>query len=349
MRRLLLGIAAGALAMQSLAGLAETPEEIRARLERGRERDRQEALRKQETLDWLERKKKREEVQRLKLIEQEEARIAEEYAKNWKIYGNAFEVNIKGWWRQRDGNWITHAYFDPPIKKAVDLNSAKANPSIYRSQTIWVKVRMSISLEDLASSLGMSETILAKLNEVDEDHRFASGDWLVLPSSYNKIAKQLAAIDTSELRQAPPLTRNQSELALVRFGDTLFTIAQRHNMSISELLQLNPHIRAARLVVGTQIRIAPPGRRRMLLGLKPIGSEGLSWPDSPDFGLPELNATKSSADQHSSDSLIGVSCSSLHVNKKKAWEPWGKWERPTPGSPEEELLIDRCSKKSNGS
>ena len=34
---------------------------------------------------------------------------------------------------------------------------------------------------------------------MDEDHAFSSGDWLVLPSQTTKKAKQLAAIDTSEL------------------------------------------------------------------------------------------------------------------------------------------------------
>jgi hypothetical protein len=43
---------------------------------------------------------------------------------------------------------------------------------------------------------------------------------------------------------------------------------------------------------------------------------------------------------------IGVSCGSLHFNKKIAGQPWGKWERPLPRSNEERLVVDRCS--SNG-
>jgi len=156
---------------------------------------------------------------------------------------------------------------------------------------LWVKVRHSISLEDLATQLAQDESKLARLNEVDEDHRFSSGDWLVLPSQSIKQAKQLAGIDTSELRRTPPLDAppEPQEPGRVRFGDSLIKIAQRYNLSINELLQLNPGLRAARLVVGTQIRLAQssPGRSRMLLGLKPVGSGGLSWPDSPDFGLGE--------------------------------------------------------------
>jgi hypothetical protein len=40
---------------------------------------------------------------------------------------------------------------------------------------------------------------------------------------------------------------------------------------------------------------------------------------------------------------IGVSCKSLHFNKKIAGKPWGKWERPLPGSNEEILVVERCA------
>ena len=72
---------------------AETPEEVRARLERGRVLDRQEAIRRQETLEWQQKRK------------------AEEYSRIWKRYGDSFEVNIARWWKQTDGNWITYANY----------------------------------------------------------------------------------------------------------------------------------------------------------------------------------------------------------------------------------------------
>jgi murein DD-endopeptidase MepM/ murein hydrolase activator NlpD len=155
------------------------------------------------------------------------------------------------------------------------------------SDRLWVKVRNPISIEQLASQLSQDETRLAKLNDVNEDHEFSQGDWLVLPSQSSKRAKQLAAIDTSELRRSPPVAAppQVEESASVRFGDNLVKIAQRYNLTIAELLRLNPGLEAARLVVGTQIRLAQssPGRSRMLLGLKPTASGGLSWPDQ-NFG-----------------------------------------------------------------
>ena len=41
---------------------------------------------------------------------------------------------------------------------------------------LWVKVRQTISLEELATKLAQDESKLARLNDVDEDHRFSSGD-----------------------------------------------------------------------------------------------------------------------------------------------------------------------------
>ena len=153
---------------------------------------------------------------------------------------------------------------------------------------LWVKVRSSISIEELASKLSQDESQLAKLNDVNEDHEFRSGEWLVLPSQSSKKVKQLAAVDTSELRRTPPLAAppEPQEPARIRLGETIAQIAQRYNLTISELLKLNPGLKAARLVAGTQIRVAQstPGRSRLILGLKPTASGGLSWPDQPDFG-----------------------------------------------------------------
>ena len=174
---------------------------------------------------------------------------------------------------------------DSPLAASQQLIAAL--PS---SDRLWVKVRSSISIEELAAKLAQDESKLATLNDVDEDHSFSSGDWLVLPSQSTKKAKQLAAIDTSELRRTPPLAAppEPQEPARIRLGDSLAKLANRYNLSISELLRLNPGLQAARLVAGTQIRVAnsTPGRSRMILGLKPIGSGGLSWPDQPSFGDP---------------------------------------------------------------
>lgn len=74
--------------------------------------------------------------------------------------------------------------------------------------------------------------------------------------------------------------------AMVRFGDTLFKIAERYGLTMAELLRLNPGLETARLVVGTQVRVAQsaPLQTRSLLALKPVGSGGVSWPELPRYG-----------------------------------------------------------------
>jgi len=139
--------------------------------------------------------------------------------------------------------------------------------------------------------------------------------------------------------------------AVVLFGDSLVKIAQRYNLTISELLRLNPGLEAARLVVGTQIRLAQssPERSRVILRLSPTASvEPRRFKDSvgrlvQDGVLSLDEAGKMLGRRLSSDSLIGVNCTSLMINRKPAYESWGSWIRPEQGSADEHLVIDRCA------
>jgi LysM repeat protein len=135
------------------------------------------------------------------------------------------------------------------------------------SDRLWVKVHSSVSIGELALALALDLTHLAVLNSVDEDHLFHRGDWLVFPSQSSRRAKQLASIDTSQLRRSPPLEvlPLPQEPAVVRYGDSLVKIALRYNLTISDLLRLNPGLEAARLVPGTQLRLAKTSQ----------------WPDTP--------------------------------------------------------------------
>ena len=97
------------------------------------------------------------------------------------------------------------AALDPADIEQVSVDTliaALPSPSVDK---IWVKVRRPISIEELSSSLKLDEERLAKLNDVNEDHNFRQGDWVVVPSQQSRQIKQLAAIDTSELRRTPPL------------------------------------------------------------------------------------------------------------------------------------------------
>jgi murein DD-endopeptidase MepM/ murein hydrolase activator NlpD len=98
------------------------------------------------------------------------------------------------------------------------------------------------------------------------------------------IAQELEIPRRPSLPPPPPPTTTVS--TVVRLGDTLLKIAQRYGLTMGELLQLNPGLETARLVVGSQVQVvrSAPGRSRMLLGLAPVGSGGLSWPELPSFG-----------------------------------------------------------------
>jgi murein DD-endopeptidase MepM/ murein hydrolase activator NlpD len=98
------------------------------------------------------------------------------------------------------------------------------------------------------------------------------------------IAQEIEIPRRPSLPPPPPQTTTVS--TVVRLGDTLLKIAQRYGLTMGELLQLNPGLETARLVVGSQVQVvrSAPGRSRMLLGLAPVGSGGLSWPELPSFG-----------------------------------------------------------------
>jgi hypothetical protein len=74
-------------------------------------------------------------------------------------------------------------------KASVDtLINALPAPSIDK---IWVRVRLPISIEELSSRLKLDKAQLARLNDVNEDHHFRPGDWLVVPSQQSRQVRQL--------------------------------------------------------------------------------------------------------------------------------------------------------------
>ncbi len=185
------------------------------------------------------------------------------------------------------------------------LIAALPDPSgVSTSDRIWVRVRRGGELEDFAQSLSIPAARLASLNDVGQDHRFEQGDWLVLPIGSQRLAKLLSQLDTTDLRRTPPLHQLPpvESNAIVKFGDSVRMIARRYGMTLQELLRLNPGIETARLVVGAPVKVvqSAPARPHLLLGLKPSGSGGLSWPELPDFG----DSPRPGAEELSSDGWI---------------------------------------------
>lgn len=154
----------------------------------------------------------------------------------------------------------------------------------------WIPVIESVTIEELSSALSIDETRLARLNQVDEDHRFDKGEWVALPSRDVRALSQIASLDAGAARSVPPQQVRRIPLTsagVIRFGDTVAEIARRYGMTIAELLRLNPGLETARLVVGSQVRLAqsaPLPAIRPVLGLNPLGSGGASWPETPEYG-----------------------------------------------------------------
>lgn len=89
-----------------------------------------------------------------------------------------------------------------------------------------------------------------------------------------------------------------TDRGMVRFGDTLEGIAQRYNLSVGQLVQLNPELQQSPLIVGRRLRIPTASsapRVHSLLSLKPATSGGVSWPDTPDYDAPSESRPPSSA------------------------------------------------------
>ncbi len=164
------------------------------------------------------------------------------------------------------------------------LASAPTRPA----DQLWIRIRQPVGLSELARQLRLTPRTLAQLNDVPEQHRFRQGEWLVLPGQQSAAARQIAALDASDLRrsQPPPQTPPPVQTSgVVRLGDTLLKIAQRYGTTMQEILRMNPGLDTARLVAGTEIKLvqAAPLRPRTVLAVRPSSSGGLSWPDQPRF------------------------------------------------------------------
>lgn len=56
-----------------------------------------------------------------------------------------------------------------------------------QGRRIWLRGRSSVRIEELSRQIGIDETRLPRLNNVDEDHRFYQGDWLAVPSRLEEV------------------------------------------------------------------------------------------------------------------------------------------------------------------
>jgi membrane-bound lytic murein transglycosylase D len=108
------------------------------------------------------------------------------------------------------------------------------------------KLRRGDSIKRLARALGAApETILA-MNNLDSPNQVGSGDSVYLPVRARELASLLAHSEDEEFFYA------------VKKGDTLFSVAKKHKLSVAELRELNELSRNASLHVGQKLRVSAP-------------------------------------------------------------------------------------------
>jgi murein DD-endopeptidase MepM/ murein hydrolase activator NlpD len=114
----------------------------------------------------------------------------------------------------------------------------------------------------------------------------SSADSSLTPAAVSDPTLLAASPDRTGQDKTSADRTSASRSTVVRFGDTLTTIAERDGLTLGELLRVNPGLDRARLVVGTRLQLpeAAPARARSLLAVKPLTSGGVSWPELPDFG-----------------------------------------------------------------
>jgi membrane-bound lytic murein transglycosylase D len=102
------------------------------------------------------------------------------------------------------------------------------------------------SIKRLARAVGAKPETLLAMNGIDSADRVGRGDSIYLPVR----ARELSAL----------LAHSQDEqfFYAVRKGDTLFSIAKKHGLSVAELREINELSRKASLRIGQKLRVSAP-------------------------------------------------------------------------------------------
>src|SRR4029078_11636922 len=100
------------------------------------------------------------------------------------------------------------------------------------------------TIKRLARSLGTTVETLLAMNNLRSIKSVEEGDTIYLPVR----ARERGAL----------LAHGSNIYYAVKKGDTLYSVARRHHLTVDELLDLNQLERVRKLKVGERIRIAAP-------------------------------------------------------------------------------------------
>lgn len=127
------------------------------------------------------------------------------------------------------------------------------------SWTAWV-VPTTMSAADAARRVGMSEIELRRLNNIPPRMRVRAGSSLLVPrtGAYDRDVPEHVA-DNGQLRLQPDAPVKPRHV-IVRKGDSLSTIAQRHGVSLANLAKWNGLTTKSGVRIGQQLALAQPAR-----------------------------------------------------------------------------------------
>jgi len=170
---------------------------------------------------------------------------------------------------------------------------ASASPPA-EAKRLWVQLVADTTPKDLAEDLNLKVETLKTLNEATDNQTLKKGSWVVLPEINRRLIALSTHLNSGQIKTSAPLTPPPPasvDVVKVSNGDSVSSIATRHGLTIADLRKLNPGVNLARLVIGSNIRVAnaAPGT---VLAIRPGVSGGASWPSLPSLpggSIPRLN------------------------------------------------------------
>ena len=94
-------------------------------------------------------------------------------------------------------------YADSAVQEKAKISSATSQ------QLIWIKVALPITIEQLASKLGLKATELSKLNKKSSDTELSKDSWIVLPRSAHSHLRRISNLDSEEVLLHNPLKSHE--------------------------------------------------------------------------------------------------------------------------------------------
>ncbi len=130
------------------------------------------------------------------------------------------------------------------------------------------RVRRGDTLSKIAKKFGVSARTIQRLNRIRNPHRLRIGQKLKIPTSRYRLAKKRSytekKVDVSSIKEVKTI--------VVKAGDSLWSIAQRHNTNVATIIALNK-LKSTRLKVGQTLKVpATISRKNVKVSRKANGT-----------------------------------------------------------------------------